>query len=155
MTAGILASLGLYGGTLIVAFVAGMLPIVGIEVFLLGIATLYAPSWGQLIALVLLAALGHQIAKTSCYLAGAGAMALPRGKLKQQLDAAVGRIERWNKQPMLILGLSATVGLPPLYLLSFIARPLLGIGFWRFTIVVFIGRVLRFGVTTAAPLLLG
>ncbi|MGE0549064.1 MAG: hypothetical protein AB7O24_16455 [Kofleriaceae bacterium] len=154
MTVSILASLGLYGGTLIVAFVAGMLPIVGIEVFLLGVATLYAPSWAQLIVIVLLASIGHQLAKTSCYFAGAGAMALPRGKLKQQLDAAIHRIERWNKQPMLVLGLSATVGLPPLYLMSFIARPLMKIGFWRFTAVVFIGRVLRFGVTTAAPLLL-
>jgi membrane protein YqaA with SNARE-associated domain len=154
VTDGLIESLGIYGGALIVSFLAGLFPIVGIEVFLLTVATLYVTSWGELAVLVLLASIGHQVAKTSCYFAGAGVLALPRGKLKQQIDAVKTRLERWNKHPMLVLWLSSTIGLPPLYVVSFIAGPIMKIRFVRFTAVCFTGRVLRFAGTTAIPLIL-
>ena len=76
---------GIYGGALVIAFVAGMFPLVSIEVFLVGLTALAS---GDLTASspcsCLIAAVGHQIAKTLCYFAGVGA--LEHGRIKPWVD---------------------------------------------------------------------
>jgi membrane protein YqaA with SNARE-associated domain len=143
---------GPYAGALAVGFVAGLIPIVSIEVFLIAVSKLYIDNVGELLAVIVLAAVGHQVSKTITYYAGLGA--LDRGKMKAKLDAVRPKIEKWNKRPGLVLLLAATVGLPPLYIIGFIAEPLMKIPFWRFTIVCFLGRVGRYGVMTIIPWLL-
>jgi membrane protein YqaA with SNARE-associated domain len=148
VTDSLLTSLGLYGAVLVIGFIAGMFPLVSIE------ATLFAISWkldspGSLPALVVLAAVGHQIAKTICYFAGVGA--LERGPLKARVERLRTRIERWNRRPHLIFGLAATVGLPPLYVVAFIAEPMMKIRFVPFTVMCLIGRIGRYGVLAAVP----
>lgn len=151
MTSELLESFGIYGGALVVAFIAGMFPLFSIELFLVGIAAKLEPTIGQLIVCCLLAATSHQVAKAICYFAGVGV--LERGRLKAQLDKARPKIEKWNKAPKLIMLLSATVGLPPLYLLAFIAEPIMRMRFWTFTLIVFVGRFGRFVVLAVIPLL--
>ena len=51
------------------------------------------------------------------------------------------------------MGLAATVGLPPIYLIAFIAHPLMRIGFWRFTVICYIGRILRYAAFAGFGLL--
>jgi len=143
MAQSLLASLGLYGATLAVAFIAGMFPVISIEVFLMGATALGVDSWA-LVALVGIAAVGHQIAKTVTYYAGAGAFELPRGKLRAQIEAAQARIDRWNKRPRLVMFVSAVSGLPPLLLLGFIARPLMKMEIKAFTAISMTGRILRY-----------
>jgi membrane protein YqaA with SNARE-associated domain len=152
VTDNLIASFGLYGGTLLIGFIAGLFPIISIEALLLLVVTIYVPTWPQFAIIIVLAAVGHQLAKTSCYFAGAGMLALPRGKLKQRIDAAREHIDHWNKRPQWVLWISATVGLPPMYIIGFIARPLLHIRFVRFTVICFIGRVGRYAVMTIVPL---
>ncbi|MDB4953971.1 MAG: hypothetical protein JWO36_1540 [Myxococcales bacterium] len=151
MTHSFIAALGLYGGTFVIAFVAGMFPIISIEVFLVGLAV-YDVAPITLAVLIPIAAVGHQIAKTICYYAGAGALELPRGRVKVQIEKARERIDRWNKQPNIIMALGASFGLPPMYLLAFIARPLMRMSFVRFTMICFIGRILRYATLAAIPL---
>ena len=141
---GLLATLGLYGATLVIAFIAGMFPLLSIEAFLFGVAALGKAGPDTLVALIAIAAVGHQIAKTVTYYAGAGALELPRGKMRARIEAARQRIERWNRRPRLVMFAAATTGLPPLYLLGFIARPLLNMGITTFTAISLGGRVLRF-----------
>jgi len=136
------ATLGLYGATLAIAFIAGMFPIVSIEVFL-GLTAVRVEA-RELVVLIGIAVIGHQIAKTVTYYAGAGVFELPRGKVRKQIEAAKARIDRWNQRPRLIMFVAAVTGLPPLYLLGFIARPLMKMGITTFTVISAIGRILRY-----------
>lgn len=138
-----MATLGLYGATFVLGFIAGMFPLISIELFLVG-ATALGVAPAMLPILIALGAIGHQIAKTVTYYAGAGAFELPRGKVRARIEAARPHIDRWNKRPRLIMFLAATTGLPPLWLLGFIARPLMQMSFATFTAITLGGRLLRF-----------
>ncbi len=151
MAQSLLSSLGIYGASMIVAFIAGLFPLISIELFLMGLAALVHPTFGQIVLCSVLAAVGHQVAKTITYYAGVGA--LERGKLKAKVETIRPRIDKWNKAPKLVLLLSGAIGLPPLWVIGFIARPLLGIGIVPFTLIVFSTRVGRFVVLAAIPLL--
>jgi len=144
----LLATLGLYGGTLVIAFVAGMVPIISIELFLVGL-TVWGVEARVLVWLIGVAAVGHQIAKTMTYYAGAGAFELPRGKVRERIEAARARVERWNKRPRVVMFVSATTGLPPLYLLGFVARPMMNMGITTFTALSLIGRTGRYATLVA------
>jgi membrane protein YqaA with SNARE-associated domain len=149
----LIATLGLYGATLAISFLAGMVPLPGIEPLLIG-----AAAWGvavdQLIVLVAIAVVGHQIAKTITYYAGAGAFELPRGKLRERIAAAKQRVDRWNRRPKLIMLAGAALGLPPLYLLGFIARPVMNMQLATFTGITLAGRIARYTALVAAARLL-
>jgi membrane protein YqaA with SNARE-associated domain len=149
----LVATLGLYGATLVIAFLAGMFPLLSIELFLVG-----AAAWGvavdQLAVLIAIAVVGHQIAKTFTYYAGAGAFDLPRGKLRDRIAAAKQRIERWNRRPRLVMLAGAALGLPPLYLLGFIARPVLNLQLATFTGITMAGRIARYTALVAVARLL-
>lgn len=152
MTDDLLASLGMYGGSAVVAFIAGLFPLLSIEVFLVGVTVMIVPGWPQLLLCCLLAATTHQIAKTITYYAGAGA--LERGRIKAKVDKARPRIEKWNKAPRFMLLLSGAIGFPPLYILGFIARPLMGVGIVAYTLIIFSTRFGRFVVLAGLPLVL-
>lgn len=151
MTDELLATFGIYGGSFAVAFIAGLFPLASIEAFLILISAAVGPSFYTLTLCCLLAATGHQIAKTITYYAGVGA--LERGKLKAKLDKVRPRIERWNKAPHLILALASATGIPPLYVLGFIAKPLMRIEILAFTAIVFVTRFGRFIALSVIPLL--
>ena len=148
----LLETFGVYGGSFVVAFIAGMFPLFSIEVFLIVLSQLTHPTAQVMVTCCLLAAAGHQIAKTICYYAGVGA--LERGRLKAKIEKNRERIDRWNKAPKLIMFLGATIGIPPLYLLGFIARPIMRMRFWTFTAIVFGGRAGRFIFLAAIPLVI-
>jgi membrane protein YqaA with SNARE-associated domain len=148
----LLASLGLYGATFAVAFIAGMFPFISIEVFLIG-ATALGAEPKVLPVLIAIAAVGHQIAKTITYYAGAGLFHLPRGRMRERIEAAKTRIDRWNRRPRLILFVAAATGLPPLWVLGYIAQPLMKMDFATFTGISFVGRVLRYCVLVAVTTL--
>ncbi len=144
MTNEVLATFGLYGGAFFISFVAGLFPLVSIEVFLVAVGAIRHPSYGELAVLIVLGAAGHQVAKTLTYYGSFGVVKLPEGRIKKQLDRAQKYIDRWNKYPKSVLALSATVGLPPIYMVGFIAGPLMKIRIWPFTIIVFLGRICRY-----------
>jgi membrane protein YqaA with SNARE-associated domain len=137
------ATLGLYGATLAIAFIAGMFPLVSVEAWLFACSLLGTPP-AMLVVLIAIGAVGHQIAKTLTYYAGAGVFELPHGKVRARIEAAKHRIDRWNKRPRLIMFIAAATGLPPLYVLGFIAQPLMHMRFGTFTAISLSGRVLRY-----------
>jgi membrane protein YqaA with SNARE-associated domain len=150
VTDDLLARFGIYGGSIAVAFIAGMFPLASIELFLISISAALHLSLAQILVCCLLAAVSHQIAKTICYFAGVGA--LDSGRIGKRIEKARPRIEKWNKAPLLMLTLGAVFGIPPLYLLGFIAEPLMRIKFIPFTFIVFFGRLLRFVFLAGIPL---
>ena len=64
------------------------------------------------------------------------------------------RIDRWNRRPKLIMLAGAALGLPPLYLLGFIARPVLNMQLATFTGITLAGRVARYTTMVAVARLL-
>ncbi|MFN0251055.1 MAG: hypothetical protein ACKV2T_29540 [Kofleriaceae bacterium] len=151
----LLATFGLFGGAFVIGFCAGMFPVISIELFLIGIGTWASPTPHEMVVIVLLAAVGHQIAKTICYYAGYGALEKANDKLRARVDKLRHKIDRWNKRPMLIMFIASAIGLPPLYILAFIAKPLMNMRFWPFTVIVFISRVIRFAILLTVPQLFG
>jgi membrane protein YqaA with SNARE-associated domain len=147
----LLATFGVYGGSFVVALIAGLFPLLSIEVALVTLSYFTTPTWPVLLACCALAAVGHQIAKTITYYAGVGA--LESGKMKEKLDKVRPRIEKWNKAPKVVMFLAGSIGLPPLYVLGFVARPLMGMGIVPFTVIVLLTRFGRFVVLAAIPLL--
>jgi len=151
MAADLLATFGIYGASLVVSFIAGLFPPFSIEVFLFGLTAIVHPTFGEMVLCSLIAAVGHQVAKTITYYAGVGA--LERGKLKQKIETIRPKIDKWIKAPKLVLFISSAIGLPPLWVIGFIARPLMSIGIVPFTLIVFGTRIGRFGMIAAIPLL--
>ena len=150
MAEDLLTSLGLYGGTLVVCFIAGLIPIVNAEIFLAGLSMWAVRSPGQLPLIVAMAAVGQMTAKVLLYYAGLGMFQLPRGRWKERIARARGRLDKWREKPYFVYGLSASVGLPPFYLVS-LAAGALRINFTLFCVIGVIGRALRFAVVVAIP----
>lgn len=147
----LLETFGIYGGSFAVAFIAGLFPVVSIELFLIALSALAGATFDALTVCCLLAAVGHQLAKTLTYFAGVGA--LDRGVVKRKLDRVRPRIERWNKAPHLMLALAGAVGIPPLWIIGFIAEPIMRIRFLPFTAIVFVTRLGRFfAIVVLVPL---
>ena len=151
----LLATFGLFGGAFVIGFCAGMFPIISIELFLIGIGTWASPTPSDMAMLVILAAVGHQIAKTICYYAGYGALEKANDKLRARVDKLRHKIDRWNRRPLLVMFVASTIGLPPLYVLAFIAKPLMNMAFWPFTVIVFTSRIIRYAILLAVPQLIG
>jgi membrane protein YqaA with SNARE-associated domain len=153
VTETLLSTFGLYGGALVIAFIAGMFPLVSIELFLIFVMEWATPGPAGFVLIVLLAAFGHQIAKTVTFYMGIGA--LENKKLKARVEKVRTKIDRWNKRPKVIMFIAATIGLPPLWLLGFIAHPLMKMKIVPFTLIVFFGRVGRYAFLMLIPVVVG
>jgi membrane protein YqaA with SNARE-associated domain len=149
----LLAMFGLYGGAVVISFIAGMFPLVSIELFLIFVMSYYPPSPAGFVLLVLLSAFGHQVAKTVTFYMGIGA--LENKKLKARVEKVRTRIDKWNKRPKLVMLVAATIGLPPLWLLGFIAHPLMKMKIVPFTLIVFFGRIGRYAFLMLIPVVVG
>ncbi len=150
MTDQLLATLGLYGGTLVVCFISGLVPIVNAELFLVGISAWVMTSPAQLPLLAIAAGVGQMTAKVILYFVGLGLFELPRGRWKASIERARMRLDRWRKRPYLVLAVSSCVGLPPFLLVS-IAAGALKIGIRTFCAIGVIGRTLRFALILTLP----
>jgi membrane protein YqaA with SNARE-associated domain len=155
----LVATLGLYGGTFAVAAVSSVIPIIAIEVFLVGAVLALSPAIAPLPALVLLAAAGQLAGKLPIYYATRGLAGMSsRHPGASARASAIPRIERmraWvarRRSPTLVLGASAVLGLPPFSIIA-TAAGALGIGARTFSAVVFAGRALRFAVIAATTAL--
>jgi membrane protein YqaA with SNARE-associated domain len=149
----LVAALGLYAGTFAVAAVSSLVPLVAIEVFLVGITLALAPSVAPLPALVLLAAAGQVAGKLPIYYAARGAAGLSGRSGRHR--ARIARIRAWaarRRSKTLVLASSAALGLPPFSLVA-TAAGALAIPVRTFCAVIFAGRALRFAALAAAAAL--
>jgi len=150
MTDQVMATLGLYGGTLIVCFISGLVPVVNAELFLVGVSAWVVESPAQLPFVALAAAVGQMTAKVLLYYMGMGLFELPRGRWKEKIERARARMERWKKRPYAVFAVSACVGLPPFLLVSIVAGAL-QISFRAFCAIGLAGRYTRFLVLVLLP----
>jgi membrane protein YqaA with SNARE-associated domain len=146
----LVAALGLYAGTFLVAAISSVVPLVAIEVFLVGTTLALAPATAPLPALVLLAAAGQVAGKLPIYYAARGVARAP-GPHRARLE----RVRAWaarRRGKILVLASSAALGLPPFSLAATVAGAL-AIPARTFCAVIFAGRALRFALLVAAAIL--
>jgi membrane protein YqaA with SNARE-associated domain len=142
---------GLYLTTYFVGLVSGLVPVVNLEVYLVWVAALTPSS--QALAITGLATVGQMTAKILIYLAGAGILKISVRKPGKKLQAVQAKMAQWQHKLSLFLFTSASLGVPPFYVVSIAA------GICRVPLAVFIiwgliGRFLRFAVTVFFPHLL-
>ncbi|MGE0550533.1 MAG: VTT domain-containing protein [Kofleriaceae bacterium] len=126
-----------------IAVVGSVIPIISIEVFLIGLAVL---ATGTSVApIIILAAAGQVIGKLPIYSAARGLTVLSTRSPTQ--SQRIARIRRWFSRfrPTLVLAASALLGLPP-FSLAATAAGVLAIPARTFCIVVGICRAARFAV---------
>ena len=145
-----LSSLGtaaLYAATFAFAFVSGIIPFVlNIELYLLAVAALTDASP---FAIVGLATAGQTLAKIILYLVGKGALNIKWVKKSAASKAA----DAFAKRPgsgLGIVAISAVVGFPPLYGVALVAGAL-RLPLIAFTVIIVVGRLIRFGGIYLAP----
>ncbi len=115
---------------------SSLIPIVNAEVILVGLV-LASPPAALLLAFGM--ACGQMVGKTALFL---GSERLTRAALAARL--ATWRLDRCPKRARgLLVLLSATVGVPPLYLVS-VAAPVLGVRLPSFVVFGLTGRLVRF-----------
>jgi membrane protein YqaA with SNARE-associated domain len=146
----IVEAVGLYAGTFLVAAVSSVVPLVAIEVFLVGVALALAPAVAPLPALVLLAAAGQLAGKLPIYYATRGAAGLS-GPHRARLERVRAWIDR-GRSKTLVLAASAVLGLPPFSIVA-TAAGALAVPVRTFCAIVFAGRALRFSVLVATAAL--
>ena len=142
-----LSTAALWAATFAFALVSGIIPFVlNIELYLLAVATLTDSS---AVAIVGLATAGQTIAKVILYLVGKGAL-----KIKWvRRSAASKAADAFAKRPgsgLGIVAISAVVGFPPLYGVSLVAGTL-RLPVAAFTVIIVIGRLIRFGGIYLVP----
>ena len=150
MTQDLLQTLGLYAGTLVVCFLAGLIPLINAEVFLVGISIWVVKRPEQLPAIIILAAVGQMLAKVILYYAGMGMFEMPTGRWKAKIEKARAYMTRWEGKPYFVYAASASLGLPPLYLTTFAAGAM-RINFTLFCLIGLAGRLARFGLLVTIP----
>jgi|JI10StandDraft_1071094.scaffolds.fasta_scaffold56705_2 membrane protein YqaA with SNARE-associated domain len=150
MTDSIVGAVGIYGGTFVVCFIAGLVPLVNAEIFLVLVSTMLVTSSAPLPAIVVLAAAGQMVAKVVLYVGARRLIASATGARREKIERAQARIEKWKDRPLWVLFASSTLGLPPFYVVSLLAGAL-KIRLRAFLAIGMTGRVLRFAVIVAIP----
>jgi membrane protein YqaA with SNARE-associated domain len=142
-----LSTAALFAATFAFAFVSGVIPFVlNIELYLLAVAALTdAPAP----AIVGLATAGQTVAKVILYLVGRGALNIKWVK-KSASSKAAGAFAKRPGSGLGIVALSAVVGFPPLYGVALIAGTL-RLPLVAFTVLIIIGRLIRFGGIYLVP----
>jgi membrane protein YqaA with SNARE-associated domain len=148
VTDSLLAMLGIYGGTFAVSLIAGLVPLVNTEVFLVALVRLGVERSSQLAPIVVFAAVGQMVAKAILYYTGRSLLDLPRGRYKDKVLLLRAKIDRWQSKPYLIYAVSSVLGLPPFYL-TVLAAGAMRIRFDAFLVIGVLGRILRFAIIVA------
>ncbi|MGD8279185.1 MAG: hypothetical protein PVH00_14200 [Gemmatimonadota bacterium] len=144
------AQLGLVPACLSAFFgcaVGSVIPLINTEVLVIGIAAA-TPTYLNW-PLILMATVGTMVGKMVLYLAGRGALKL-RIRGRPKVDAFLDDIQRRQGLTGSVLFLSATVGLPPFYIVT-VASGAARLAVSRFLVLGFTGRFLRYAVLVFGP----
>ena len=142
---------GIYLATFLFSLLAGVVPVLNVEVYLLSLSALSPQA--AVMPTVLAASAGQMAAKALLYLAGRGLLSLPFASRSPKVQQAAARLGAAKGHAATVVFASSLTGIPPFYGVS------LGAGLVRFPLGCFLvvgtlGRVLRFAATFLLPRLL-
>ena len=139
---------GIYLASFVVGFVSGLVPFVNSEIYLVAVSTMAAKP--ALLPIAMISAAGQMVAKTILYYAGRGVFKINMGKYQSKIETVQEKFERWDKKTDLLVLISAAVGLPPFYVVSFVAGAL-KLNVIKFVVTGLVGRGIRFAVIVYFP----
>jgi membrane protein YqaA with SNARE-associated domain len=155
VTEGLLGALGIYGGTLVVAFVAGWLPLVNIDVFLLGLAAwggdVMIDGWGPRLLVVAAATAGQVSSKVIQYYLSLAALRLPTGRRREKIERFRARLERYHRRRYAVLAASSLLAFPPYFFIGPMAA-LLKVRARVWIAIAIVGRTVRFTIILVLPI---
>jgi membrane protein YqaA with SNARE-associated domain len=142
-------ALGIYLASFLIAVASGVIPIVNAEIYLVGVVLAVGAAGGgipEALFLAVLVSIGQMCAKAVIYQTARGATTLgtKSGGFAKKLERARERTEKWKNKPLGVTFVSASLGLPPFYIVSLVAG-ILEVRFRAFMLVGFAGRTMRFG----------
>jgi membrane protein YqaA with SNARE-associated domain len=137
-------ALGLLG----VSIASALIPLINIEVYLVGLATVSATEGIWVLAAI--GGLGQMLGKLVWYYLGANALRWGWVRKKVEKPKAKAKLELWQRRTQdrpviggLLLFASAVSGFPPFAIVAVLAGQL-RMNLWLFLVVGFVGRTLRF-----------
>lgn len=129
--------------------VAGaIIPFLNTEVYLLSVSALSPPA--HVLPLVVAATLGQMVGKVAMFYAGRGVLRFRSARLHRGVEKVRARLEGRPRIAHLLLFSSATVGLPPLYLMA-VACGTVGMGIVSFFVIGTVGRLIHFAAVALLP----
>ncbi|HEY0017200.1 MAG TPA: hypothetical protein VGC13_12900 [Longimicrobium sp.] len=131
-----------------VAVASAIIPVINIEIYLLGAAAL-APQ-AMAVPLVLAATIGQMIGKVVMYFAGTGAVKLPGKRLQAALDGMHVTLRDRPRSGGALVFASAASGFPPFFIVT-VAAGAARMNLAAFVVLGFLGRLVRFAVIVAVP----
>jgi membrane protein YqaA with SNARE-associated domain len=144
----LIAKVGIYGASFVVGFVSGLVPFVNSEVYLVAVSPMVARP--ALLPIALLSAAGQMVAKTIIFYAGRGVFKINMGRIEKKIETVQKKFQAWENKADILMLISASVGLPPFYVVSFVAGAL-KLHYIRFLIAGVIGRSIRFAAVVYFP----
>ena len=106
-------SQGIYVASFLVGIVSGFVPFINTEVYLVLVSTMATKP--ALWPVAILSAMGQMVAKSVIFYTGRGVLHVRMGKYESKVAAVHVKFARWENKADLLILLSATVGLPPFY----------------------------------------
>ena len=143
-----MAQFGIYAGTYLYCFLSGVIPVVNAEIFLILAASMVSKP--LLLPVLLLGTLGQMTAKVIIFLTGKGLFKLSYKRYEHKIKATQEKLKKWENKLDLFVFVSALTGFPPFYVTTIVLGTI-NYNFFRFFIVGFAGRFLRFGILMLFP----
>jgi membrane protein YqaA with SNARE-associated domain len=134
--------------TFVVCLIGSVIPLVNTEIYLLSVSALSPMEFMG--PLVIAAAFGQMVGKVGMFYAGRGLLRIRSEKVRSRVIAVRDRMEARPKLAKVTLFASATIGLPPLYVVS-IACGTIGMGVLSFFTIGSVGRLIHFAVVAYLP----
>lgn len=137
---------GIYVAMFLFAILSGVFPLTNSEAAMiaLGVASTY--SVPKLLVLAVITALGQSVMHATLYQSARG-LAKVGAKKRPKLEARIARArelgEKWHKSELLLIGLGATIGVPPQALVALFCGAV-GFRFPTFVAIDIGGRIARF-----------
>lgn len=131
-----------------VCVVGSIIPLVNTEIYVISVSALSPSEF--VLPLVLAASCGQMAGKVAMFYAGRGILRMRSDKIRARVAAVRAKLEARPSIAGITLFSSATVGLPPLYVVS-IACGTVGMSLLPFIMIGFVGRVIHFAVVAIIP----
>ncbi len=144
----LIGKVGVYAASFVIGFVSGLVPFVNSELYLVAVSTMAARH--SLVPIALLTAAGQMVAKTILFYAGRGVFNINMGRFEKKIEAVQKKFQDWDNKVDALILLSAFVGMPPFYVVSFVAGAL-KLHYIRFLAAGMVGRSARFAVIVYFP----
>jgi membrane protein YqaA with SNARE-associated domain len=140
--------LALWFTTFAVCVVGSIIPLVNTEIYLVSVSALSPREF--VFPLVMAATMGQMSGKVAMYYAGRGILKVRSEKVQAKVHAVREKMRARPRLAKFTLFSSATLGLPPLYVVS-IACGTVGMGIVSFLVIGSIGRMIHFAVVALIP----